>query len=236
MLKNMFNDLNIDKDFVSYISPTYRHTISDDIYNIHVKEQLVLKLRKNGHPLKHSELSLFLNYKSILEHICKNYKDGLFLILESDVAIGRDIKLFNEFMDFVNSKKTQFDLIHIGMYTNEIWRSISEINFETGYSNRNLELIRNISTEDITNSSNKFRLIRKFHTRCCDSFLWTYTGAIKFLDYLNTETNYGVPFDYYMINFFEQNPKFKHYWSVNEFFIQQSNLGLIKSTIQGNNS
>ena len=43
---------------------------------------------------------------------------------------------------------------------------------------------------------------------------------------MNYETNYGVPFDYYMSNFFETNLDFKHYWSENEFF---------KSAITNNN-
>jgi hypothetical protein len=49
---------------------------------------------------------------------------------------------------------------------------------------------------------------------------------------MNNETNYGVPFDYYMSNFFETNLDFKHYWSENEFFKQGSNLGLLKTTLQ----
>ena len=50
----------------------------------------------------------------------------------------------------------------------------------------------------------------------------------------NIETNYGSPWDYYLINIFENDINFKHYWSVNEFFKQGSNLGLIQSTIQNN--
>jgi hypothetical protein len=35
-----------------------------------------------------------------------------------------------------------------------------------------------------------------------------------------------------MCNFFEKNINFKHYWSVNEFFKQGSNLGLMPSTLR----
>jgi hypothetical protein len=44
--------------------------------------------------------------------------------------------------------------------------------------------------------------------------------------------DYSSPFDYYMCNFFENNLDFKHYWTANEFFIQGSNLGIIKSTLR----
>jgi hypothetical protein len=79
----------------------------------------------------------------------------------------------------------------------------------------------------------KYRLSRKFYTRCCDSFLWKYSSIIKYLNWMNNiETNFGVPMDYYMSNFFENNAKFKHYWSCDEFFKQGSNLGIVPSTLQ----
>ena len=86
--------------------------------------------------------------------------------------------------------------------------------------------------EDITCPNDKYRLIRKFHTRCTDSFLWNYTGIVKFLDYMNKNPFYDAPFDYYMTNFFENHLDFKQYWSMSTFFIQRTNYGLEESTIQ----
>ena len=88
MLKELFNNQKINDNFIKYISPTYKHTISDDEYNKHITQQLVTKLRPNK--MKKAELSLFLNYKANLEYIVKNYKEGIFLILESDAMIGKD--------------------------------------------------------------------------------------------------------------------------------------------------
>jgi hypothetical protein len=230
LLNNMFNSLNIHKDFISFISPTYKHTITDEIYNKNVKKQLFNNLHEHRN-LKKSELSLFLNYKTILEDIKKNYKDGLFLIFESDVMIGKEINEFNNFLDFINTKKNEFDLIHIGKYDNRVWNNP---NFEgqIGYLER-IKYNNGIYIEDITNLNDKFRLSRKYYTRCTDSFIWTYNGIVKFLDYMNNkETNYGISFDYYISHFFEVNNNFKHYWSDKEFFIQASNEGLITSTIQ----
>lgn len=240
MLQDLFKGQNIDECFVKYISPTYKNTITEEIYNKHIRSQLVQKMRPN--PMKYQELSLFLNYKANLEYIVKNYKEGLFLVFESDVMISKDIKLFNDFLDTVKDK--EWDLIHIGMFDNIIY-DIPLTNWITGYRNNfnfNANLIDYIKEnssqekkyiEDITNSSDKYRLIRKFHTRCTDSFIWKYDAIVKCLDWMNNiETNYGSPWDYYLINIFENDINFKHYWSVNEFFKQGSNLGLIQTTIQ----
>jgi hypothetical protein len=240
MLKDLFKGQNIDECFIKYISPTYKHTITNEIYNENIKEQLVQTMRPN--PMKKQELSLFFNYKANLEYIVKNYKDGLFLIFESDVMLGKNIQHFNDFLNKIKDKK--WDLIHIGMYDNGIF-DIPIIKGITGYRKNNIyqsnliEYIKNntnnqkLYIEDITSNNDSYRLIRKFHTRCADSFIWRYEAIIKMLEWMNNiETNYGVPWDYYMCNFFEKNINVKHYWSVDEFFIQGSNLGLIKTTLQ----
>ena len=65
------------------------------------------------------------------------------------------------------------------------------------------------------------------------SLIWKYDSIIQYLNWLNNiEINYGVPFDYYMCNFFEKNEDFKHYWSEKQFFKQGSNMGIFKSTLQ----
>jgi hypothetical protein len=88
------------------------------------------------------------------------------------------------------------------------------------------------TTTLIIRGDDKFRLIRKFYPRCTDSFLWNYTGIVKFLQYMNANPIYDAPFDYYMTNFFENNLDFKQYWSMSTFFIQRTNYGLEESTIQ----
>jgi len=227
MLKEMFNGQSIDDCFITYISPTYKHTITDEIYNTHIKEQLVQTMRRN--PMKPGELSLFLNYKANLEYIIKNYKEGIFLVFESDVMLGKDIELFNEFLTSITDK--DWDLIHIGMYDNRMWKT-PNFNSPTGY-NKRICYNNDICIEDLTSNIDKYRLSRKFYTRCCDSFLWKYDSIVKYLHWLNNiETNFGIPMDYYMCNFFENNVNFKHYWSNDEFFIQGSNVGIIQTTLQ----
>jgi hypothetical protein len=227
MLSLFYKELGFSPDEVTFICPTYKHTISDNTMSQYVTNNNIRVLRPS--PMKKSEVSLFLNYKAVLENIQRNYKDGLFLILESDVMLGKDISQLNHFIQSIKNK--EWDLIHIGMYDSRIWGS-PNFHSDTGYPNR-IFYNNDMFIEDITSPHDTFRLSRKFYTRCTDSFLWTYRGIELFLKYMNTENNYTVPFDYYMCNFFEKNTHFKHYWSENEFFKQGSNLGIFASTIQG---
>ena len=227
ILKALFKGQNVDDCFIKYISPTYKHTITEEIYNEHVKEQLVKMMRTT--PMKKGELSLFLNYKANLEYIVKNYKEGIFLVFESDVMIGRDINNFNNFLNEIKDK--EWNLIHIGMYDNRMWKT-PNFKLPTGYQKR-IYYNNDNYIEDITTNNDKYRLSRKYYTRCTDSFLWKYDSIVKYLNWMNNiEINYGVPMDYYMCNFFEKNNNFKHYWSNDEFFIQGSNLCYMQSTLQ----
>jgi hypothetical protein len=234
-LQKLFQDLNIGDDYVSYISPTYKHTITDDIYNKCVKQQLVLQLRNL--PMKRSEISLFYNYKAVLEDIEKNYKDGLFYVFESDILLGKHIEKLNDFMDFIVRKKNDFDLIHMGitsevtmdypaMHMNDIkFHKLRELVFTECRSKKYIE--------DITSDRDKFRVFRKFYTRCNDAYLWNYKAIKPILNYMNNEgQNFGYPLDHYLQYYFEQHIEFKHYWTLDEFFFQGSNLGIIRTNIQ----
>lgn len=256
-LLELFNKNNISLDYVKFMSPTYKNNIDKSIYDKYTYNKNVLNLRY--YQLTYAELSLTLNYKCVLEDIYKNYSNGLFLIFESDVIDSIDIDKFNNFMDYIKNYENEFDLIHLGRETNEIFTNphnkfpIGYRNFD--YTNRNNNNFMNDTTlklkynnlcsyidnyiyynnknyiEDISNLNSKFRIIRKFNTRCTDTFLWTYNGICKFLDYMNNFTDYSCPFDYYLTYFLETNISFKHYWSLNEFFKQGSNIGLYKSTL-----
>jgi hypothetical protein len=187
----------------------------------------------------YGELSLFFNYRTVRENIERNYKDGLFLIFESDLLKGECIGKMNKFLDFIKDK--DFDIIHLGAFSSNIFRNpLSHLNtsYRTGnYEDKFIEYVNsNLNDknfiENVTNENDEFRIIRKFTTRCTDSFLWKYSGIVKFLNFMRQFEDYSSPFDYYMCNFFEKNLDCKHYWSLDEFFIQGSNLGLISSTLK----
>lgn len=241
MMKELLNKLNIKNDYIEYIAPTYSHTIDDETYNYHASPQLVLRMR-NRVKLKKSELSLILNIKKNLENIVKNYKDGIFILFESDIILGKDVDKFKDFLNEI--KDRDWDCIHMGMFAKNIF-DIPITKWITGYRNFSeglpLDLIHFLRNnckdkkyiEDNKRNGDKFRLIRKFHTRCTDSLIWTYKGIEKYLNFINKmDQNLSCPADYLLIHFLENNIDFKYYWSVDEFFKQASNLGLVKSKIQ----
>jgi len=230
-LNYTFTNLGLKNYNMGFICPTYKHMITDTIMAQYVKKDLVKKSRYIG--MKKSEISLFLNYKSVLEDIYTNYSDGLFLIFESDVFIINDN--MNKFEDFINTlynKRNDWDLIHIGSDL------VNNQYFTKPYCDCRLpyrDMVTHLPVsyiEDISSESDRFRFVRKFHTRCCDSFLWNYKGIEKFLNYMNKNIYYEAPFDYYLTNFLENDTGFKHYWSLDTFFFQGSNFKIEKSTIQ----
>ena len=91
-IKNEFKEHSVE-----FICPTYKHTITNEMYDFYVKDKT--RLSPWGRILYKSELSLILNHISVLEYIEKNYKDGIFLILESDVKIVDDNNQFNDFLE-----------------------------------------------------------------------------------------------------------------------------------------
>jgi len=218
-------ELNLSNNNVKYMCPTYKNNIDLNIYNKYYKsifsENAFLKRE-----IKKSELSLILNYKAILEDIIKNNKEGLFIIFESDILLNKDINNLNNFISII-SNIHDWDFIHIGENNNDIFKKPSIELFNK--FNNNSSVI-----EDITNNKSKYRLIRKLHTRCTDCIIWKYNAIENFLNYMNKNDNYNLPLDYYIIKYLEDNINIKHYWSVNNFFINGSNNKLIKSTIQDN--
>jgi hypothetical protein len=230
-LNNDFQSVGFKNYQMEFICPTYKHTITDEILNKYVKENRMKIFRNVG--MKKSEISLFLNYKAVLENIYKNYSDGIFLILESDVLIIKEN--FHEFEDFLNtmhSKKSEWDLIHIGRDLQNDYFGKPYLDFHVIYRDNKITHLPETYIEDITNENDKFRLFRKFYTRSTDSFLWNYSGIVKYLNYLNNNPIYEVPMDHYFAKFFENTLDFKHYWSMNTFLFQGTNYGLENSTIQ----
>jgi len=242
-LTEMFKNLKVNNDYIRYICPTYKHTITNKMYEYHCKKQLVLRMRPSGPKMKKAELSITLNFKENYENIVKNFKDGIFLIFESDILISKDIDKINDFLDEIKDK--DWDSIHLGQFSNCDIFGEPVTPWISGYRNYGepfpQELVRYIQQnrknkkyiEDNKRDNDKYRLIRKFHPRCLDCIIWKYDSIVKYLNFMNKmEKDFSCPADYLFLHFLENNIDFKHYWSVDEFFKQGSNIGLIKSTIQ----
>ena len=241
-LNNLFDKLNVNKSFLKFIAPTYKHTITDDMLKKYVKNDLILNLRPN--PTKKAELSLVLNYREILKYIEKNYKDGMFCIFESDIlALSKNIGNINDFFNVAYKNKNKWDLVHFGVGSNEqIWhkpffdwhsspyRKKEDFPKELYNEKYQIREKNKFYIEDFTNKDSKVRFLRHFSMRCCDTLLWSYNGVKKMLKHMEEE-NY-IAMDYYYSNKCEIDTSFKHYWTDIPYFLQATNYKLEKSTIQ----
>ena len=232
-LQVFFQNQGFRPENITYMCKTYKHTITDAMYQKYVKYDIVRRLRPHIGTRK-SELSLTLNFRYIFEDIVKRYKDGAFLLFESDVIAHNITRELNECFQALEGK--EWDCISLGSSTERDLYDYNAILGPTPYRDFPSMETRNRwdshAIEDITGSTEKIRFIRKYHTRCTDSLLFSYKGVCKILEHLMKDENYGVPFDYYFTDFTENNLDFRFYWSNISYFNQMSNMGLDASTIQ----
>ena len=224
-LQQMCQTIGLKDHNVTFLCPTYKHTITDDLYKEYVKSDLVLRLRPI--PMKRAELSLFFNFKAVLDHAVMHFKDSMILTLESDVYTKSNYVEFSSCLEKLQGK--QWDLVHLGGSMGPM----PFCNEPTPYREApNSDLLYANAKEDLTSTDDSLRYARRFHTRCTDTLLWQTRGLETFLNHMNKDLNYGAPFDYYVTNKLENDMHFKHYWSYVSYFDQASNNGLEKSTIQ----
>ena len=231
-----FNVLRVSPDNVTFVCPTFKHTITDEMMSEMVKDTTVLNLRTNGPPMRKSEVSLICNYKAALEQIERRYSGGNFLIFESDIVPNENIHLLPDFLKKMKGAEGQWDFVHIGQghpnYDNYIFTMpYSKLNGIMSKCPKEYYEIVDCK-EDITNETDAVRVVRKYYPRCADSFLWNYGGVTKCLEYFNMQPNYYLPLDNYLADMLELTPNIKHYWSTKHFFIQGSHWGFLPSNIQ----
>jgi len=154
-------------------------------------------------------------------------------VLESDVfeQPGK-IPDWNDFLKSVFEKRADWDMIHVGKGAESELLGKPFCDSPLPYRETPPSWLPQHYIEDLTTPEERFRLFRKFHTRCTDSLLWTYSGVLKMKQYMEQFPVYDTPLDYYLIQFLETEFMFKHYWSADTFFIQGSNYGTDSSAIQ----
>jgi hypothetical protein len=216
-LNKMIDTVGMDRSRVDFCAPTYKHTITDDVYREHVKSPVRAHLPWVNGYIRNAELSLILNFYTNLERIVTGFSDGLFLLFESDVDVRTEnLSYFPDLLDTLKTATGKWDMINIGGATvrngHDMW--------ETGY------------IEDITTPTSTNRLQRKFHSRTADSHILSYGGAVKLLNLIKHHADYCMPLDHYITFFLENNPDFKYYWSDKYYFYQRTTSGQESSTIQ----
>ena len=234
-LLKMCDNLKLKDYNYKFICPTYKHTITDDIMSKYVTTDRIYRLRTI--PIRKSEVSLYLNFKSVWEYIIKTYKDGTFLILEADAFVLPEIRNFNTCLNKLEGKEwSGINISSDGGSTvsfNKKDSYVEYLGYRDGLSNNEKNTLEENSIEDLSTPDDKdVRFMRKYHTRCTDSQLWSYNGCCQMLDIFNNIQICDIPLDYYITETLEKNMNIKYYWSDETYFDQLSNRGLEKSTIQ----
>jgi len=170
--------------------------------------------------VKKAVTSLFYNYKYILEEIKRDYKDGIFLILESDVIMIEKWDKCLEAINALNKNKDKWHACYLGYNGSKDDILKSEGN-----------IITDKNQEDFTNNYDTNRFIRKWYTKAADSILWTYDGILEMLNHMqNIDKDFSEPFDLYLVRLLLRS-HFKYYWSYKPYFIQTSLYCNDKSSI-----
>jgi GR25 family glycosyltransferase involved in LPS biosynthesis len=181
--------------------------ITDEIRNKYCKTDYSMKYHGRNiinNPLTNGEISLFLNYIECLRKIRREFKEGNFLILESDVIFSNEFNHF--FKKIVESlpKLNNWDIINIGCGSRNYLKRFN-------YPKTIPFIINNI----------------KFHNEnincCAESIIWNYKSICKFLDYFEINEDIDSPIDTKMDIFSDVKNKFNIFWSV-PFLIKQGSL------------
>jgi hypothetical protein len=232
---SMCNFLNLKEYNYEFICPTFKHTISDQTMTEFVKTNRIFRLRNK--PMKKSEISLYLNFISVWKHIISNYKNGIFLILESDTYLLPEIINFNNCLNKIKNKK--WSAINISsdggtiVSFNKMDSYVNNLEFRNHLSDTEKKILENNCIEDLSNQyDSDVRFIRKYYTRCTDSQLWSYEGCCQILNRIESNSNFDIPLDYYITETLESCLYIKYYWSNETYFDQASNRGFEPSTIQ----
>jgi hypothetical protein len=220
-LNKMIDTLGLNRDIIRFHSPTYKHTITNEQFNTHVRSSLQEKLHWVGRKYqRRSDLSLVLNYLYNLEEIEKEFEDGIFIIFESDVDVKDNFKELPKLIEVLKQNTGKWDLVHFGQNGHN-GEEDKKYMWQSGF------------IEDLTKPGDQVRLERKLDTtRCTDSHIISMSGIKKLLHYYRTQTDYYIPIDYYFIELMKSNYDFKYYWSDPTYCFQRSNLKLEESAIQ----
>ena len=205
-MTKMFEGIQWD---VTYMAPTYKHTITDEMYMKYVKNPSLITQSHHAPTrgpitLRKSELSISLNYIDILSTIRKNYTSGVFFVCESDIRLVGDVKDIPRVIDAVTARDSSWDYILIGTYP----ASGDEV------------------IDDII-------VTRMPFTWLTDSCLYSYRGVLKLLEFIeSSDMDLSLPYDH-IIDEASAKSGFSIYYTNNHVFKQMSYYREESSRIQG---
>jgi hypothetical protein len=213
-LIKQIDNLNLQNyEFFNYIWGT---DITDTIRKKYCKSDYTMHLHGRSmitNPLSNGEISLFLNYIECLRKIRKEYINGIFIIMESDVIFYDD---FNKnLMKLLNSIKllnTEWDIINIG--NTKSWFKIDQC-----YKNTPI-IINNI------------KFYKEKINRCAEAIIWNYQSVCKFLDYFDEKTDIDGPIDTKIDVLSDFLGRFNIYWNEPTFITQGSICNIFKTSLR----
>jgi hypothetical protein len=208
-LETYFSEHSLQQH-VNYFQPTYKSTIPEDLRQLYFSEPSALL----GRPLKHSEISIFLNFLLLFETILRDYSDGYFAIFESDVQFELPFVEYVRYMEQIIQLNPP-DCFSIGS---------------------GCDLIH----DDVNTDDMNFQLFPSEHVRCMDSFLFSYEGIRKFVTYIydfqKKNGSINQPIDNFFETFLKDNTEFIQLWVWPSLTYQGSQSGAYRSSIQEDTS
>jgi len=196
------------QDSVSYFQPTYKDTLTTEEI-----QQFVSEMPKHGRPLKLSEMSVFLNFYLLFQHIVETVQESsstnkYVLILESDVRFeGELIPYLQSLTVFLENQQPDGCSLGSGC-----------------------DLIDDdVDTDDMT-----LQIVKKTLMRCTDTLLFSVAGIRKLLDYMNNYGKFDEPIDNFLDTYLKSAGKdeFSFYWIWPSITLQGSQYGHYPSSIQ----
>ena len=212
-LINKFDEVKLQHyEFFNYI---WGDEITADMRKKYCKSDYTMKLHGRNmvtKPLSNGEISLFLNNIECLKKIKREYTDGLFIIMESDVIFEEDFN--NKFDKLIGSIKElqNWDIINIG--NRKQW-----MNKKDYYHNKPIII-------------NGIYFYREKINRCTEAIVWNYKSICKFLEYFEEKEDIDGPIDTKMDVFSEYIGGFNIYWNEPTFITQGSSNGIFKSLLR----
>ncbi len=190
---------------ITYFQPTWNDCLTD--YQL---QHFVEIMKLHDRPLKSSEISVFLNFWYLLQHISVTHNNGWFLLLESDVIFEGDLAAYLQRLS-AKIQNLDADCISLGS---------------------GCDLIDdNVNIDDMS-----FQIARKYVVRCMDTLLFSWKGLNTLNEYMQSWIQGGEQFNEPIDNFFDtfikNTPKYRYYWVWPSITLQGSQYGHYPSSIQ----
>jgi hypothetical protein len=201
-LESYFSETGLTNS-VSYYQPTYKNTLT-----IEETQRFFKNMPHHHRPFKLSEMSVFLNFYYLFQHIVRNFQDGYILILESDVRFEGDLAEYLQSLSF-----------------------FLETHHPDGCSlGSGCDLI----DDDVDTESMTLQIAKKPVMRCMDTLLFSVAGIRKLLWYMDRFGRFDEPIDNFIETYLKGQGKdeFSFYWIWPSITLQGSQCGHYKSSIQ----